>query len=60
MKRTFTILVALTMSGIAAYAQMQSRIGYDFATPNIGATLNAMRPSGDLYNRKNEKYIFLN
>lgn len=48
MKRTFTILVALTMSGIAAYAQMQSRIGYDFAMPNIGASLNAMRPSGDL------------
>lgn|GEM_PF-4922290 len=48
MKRTFTILVALTMSGIVAFGQMHSRIGYDFATPDIGATLNAARPSGNL------------
>ena len=36
------------MSGFCTFAQMQPRIGYDYSTPNIGATLNAMRPVGEL------------
>lgn len=48
MKRILVLLITLAMSGFGAFAQMQSRIGYDYAMPNIGATLNAMRPEGEL------------
>ena len=48
MKRILVLLVTLAMSGFGAFAQMQPRIGYDYATPNIGPELNAMRPSGEL------------
>jgi hypothetical protein len=48
MKRILVLLITLAMSGFGAFAQMQPRIGYDYATPNIGPELNAMRPSGEL------------
>ena len=48
MKRIFVLLISLAMSGFCAFAQMQPRIGYDHATPNIGPELNAMRPTGEL------------
>lgn len=48
MKRILVLLVTLAMSGFGAFAQMQPRIGYDYATPNIGPELNAMRPLGEL------------
>ena len=48
MKKFLVLLIALTLSGFASFAQMQPRIGYDYDTPNIGATLNAMRPLGEL------------
>ena len=48
MKKTFILLFALLLSGFSLLAQMQSRIGYDYPTPNIGSELNAMRPTGEL------------
>lgn len=48
MKKVLVLLIALTLRGLASFAQMQPRIGYDYDTPNIGATLNAMRPLGEL------------
>ena len=48
MKRVLIILIALTLSEFTTFAQMRPRIGYNYATPNIGATLNAMRPLGEL------------
>ena len=48
MKKILALLITLMLSGFASFAQMQPRIGYDYDTPNIGATLNAMRPSGEL------------
>lgn len=48
MKKILALLITLTLSGFASFAQMQPRIGYDYDTPNIGATLNAMRPLGEL------------
>lgn len=48
MKRILVLLITLAMSGFGAFAQMQPRIGYDYAMPNIGPELNAMRPSGKL------------
>ena len=48
MKKVLVLFIALTLSGLASFAQMQPRIGYDYDTPNIGATLNAMRPLGEL------------
>ena len=48
MKKILALLITLTLSGFASFAQMQPRIGYDYDTPNIGATLNAIRPSGEL------------
>ena len=48
MKKVLVLLIALTLSGLVSFAQMQPRIGYDHDTPNIGATLNAMRPLGEL------------
>ena len=49
MKRILVLLITLVMSGFCTFAQMQPRIGYDYSTPNIGATLNAMRPVGELH-----------
>lgn len=48
MKRILVLLITLTMGGFCTFAQMQPRIGYDYSTPNIGATLNAMRPIAEL------------
>ena len=48
MKKILALLITLMLSGFASFAQMQPRIGYDYDTPNIGTTLNAMRPSGEL------------
>ena len=48
MKKFLVLLLALSLSGFTTFAQMQARIGYDYDTPNIGATLNAMRPLGEL------------
>ena len=48
MKKVLVLLIALTLSGLVSFAQMQPRIGYDHDMPNIGATLNAMRPLGEL------------
>ena len=48
MKRILVLLITLTMGGFCTFAQTQPRIGYDYSTPNIGATLNAMRPVGEL------------
>ena len=48
MKKILALLITLMLSGFASFAQMQPRIGYDYDTPNIGATLNAIRPSGEL------------
>ena len=48
MKKVLVLFIALTLSGLVSFAQMQPRIGYDHDTPNIGATLNAMRPLGEL------------
>ena len=49
MKRILVLLITLVMSGFCTFAQMQPRIGYDYSTPNIGATLNAIRPVGELH-----------
>lgn len=49
MKRILILFITLVMSGFCTFAQMQPRIGYDYSTPNIGATLNAMRPVGELH-----------
>lgn len=48
MKKILALLITLTLSGFASFAQMLPRIGYDYDTPNIGATLNAIRPLGEL------------
>lgn len=48
MKKILALLITLMLSGFASFAQMQPRIGYDYDTPNIGTTLNAMRPLGEL------------
>lgn len=49
MKKILLLLIALIMSGLSTFAQpLLSRTGYDFATPNIGPELNAMRPIGEL------------
>ena len=48
MKRILVLLIMLTMGSFCTLAQMQPRIGYNYSTPNIGATLNAMRPVGEL------------
>ena len=49
MKRILVLLITLVTSGFCTFAQMQPRIGYDYSMPNIGATLNAMRPVGELH-----------
>ena len=48
MKKILLLVIMLIINGLSIYAQMGSRIGYDYATPNIGPELNAMRPSGEL------------
>ena len=49
MKKTLFLLIALIMSGFTTVAQpLLPRTGYNFATPNIGPELNAMRPMGEL------------
>ena len=48
MKKSFVLIITLSLCGFASFAQMRTRIGYDYVTPDIGTTLNAMRPVGDL------------
>lgn len=48
MKKHLCLSIVLLMSSFMAFSQMQSRIGYDTPTPNMGEQLNAMRPIGEL------------
>ena len=50
MKKILLLVITLIVNVLTVYSQMESRIGYDYATPNIGPELNAMRPSGELKN----------
>ena len=48
MKKILLLVITFIVNVLTIHAQMEPRIGYDHATPNIGSELNAMRPIGEL------------